>query len=64
MTEGQRLYTKMYRHLVKASGYQMFGFDMRTLRITHPQIANKMQEIIDSGALHDWWNPTRPSVGL
>ncbi len=41
------LYRKCYRYLQRTSGAQPFGFDWRTVFITHPQIARVMQ-----GCLH------------
>jgi hypothetical protein len=39
----ERLYRQCYRYLQRTGGAQPFGFDWRTVFITHPQIARVMQ---------------------
>ena len=41
-----RLYRKIYGYLVKVSGYQPYGFDMRTLRLTHPHIHAILKQLL------------------
>lgn len=39
-TEQARATAKaIWRHLAKVDGYQPYGYDWRTLRLTHPQLA-------------------------
>ena len=32
----ERWYVKLWDHITRGDGYQPFGYDMRTLDITHP----------------------------
>ena len=42
----EKVYRKCYRYLAKSSGYQTFGFDWPTLRLTHPHLARVMWECL------------------
>ena len=34
----------IWRHLAKVNGYQPYGYDWRTLRITQPQLADVLAD--------------------
>lgn len=35
-TQVHRIYRKLWAHITQGDGYQPFGYDARTLRLTHP----------------------------
>jgi hypothetical protein len=43
----ERFYRILYKRLTLQSGYQMFGFDWVTLRLTSPDFARRMRECLD-----------------
>jgi hypothetical protein len=40
-----RLARKIWKYLRKYDGYQPFGYDWRTLAITHPQLCKILRQI-------------------
>ena len=40
-----RLYRRLHGRITSGQGYQPFGFDMRTLRLTRPGLANSLLQV-------------------
>jgi hypothetical protein len=41
-----RLYAKCYERVTEGAGYQMFGYDWPTIKVTHPHLAAVMWECV------------------
>ena len=41
-----RLYDKLYKRMTYGMGYQPYGYDMRTLWMTNPELAHAMTMVL------------------
>lgn len=48
----ERLYRRLHARMTYGMGYQMFGYDWRTLFITNPPLARAMKDVANAIQSH------------